>query len=189
MKWSSINAYVNSNILSKWVKSARLKLGSLISFKEVKHKVLCLLYHYRHFDEKNSKNLSCMNLIAHRVCIVKETKSASNLTQKKWSAHLKWWLWKIIQNDIDEEIYELIKLANEHSFHWNARAVIVDKVTNSTLKNESRIIFNYFRVTKDLLNTFMKLSSKVHDNLTNSRHEYLMTADLKHMYLIINMHS
>jgi len=67
--------------------------------------------------------------------------------------------------------------------------MIVDKVADSTLKNESRITFNYFRVTKDLSDTFMKLNSKIHNNLTDSRHKCLMTVNLKHAYLTIDMHS
>ena len=34
----------------------------------------------------------------------------------------------------------------------------------------------------------MKLSSKVHDNLSNSRHRCLFSADLKHAYYIIGLH-
>lgn len=71
---------------------------------------------------------------------------------------------------------------------WNARAVIVDKLTNPTPEDEPRITFDYSRVTEDLPGTFMKLSSKVHDNLADPRHECLMAADLKHMYLTIGMH-
>lgn len=155
----------------------------------MKHKVLCLLYYYKHLDEKDLKNLLCMNLIIHKVWIAKETKSTSKLIQKRWSAHSEWWLQKIIQNDIKENIYELTELINECLSHWNVRVMIVDKVADSTLKNESRITFNYFRVTKDLSDTFMKLNSKIHDNLTDSRHKCLMTVNLKHAYLTIDMHS
>lgn len=189
MKRLSINTHVAFNVLKKWVEIAKLKLDSLISLKETKHKVLCLLYYYKHLDEKDLKNLLCTNLIIHRVWIVKETKSTLNLTQKRWSAHSEWWLRKIIQNDIKENIYELTELINERLFRWNVKAVIVDKVANFTLKNELRITFNYFRVTKNLLDTFMKLSSKIHNNLTDSKHECLMIMNLKHAYLTINMHS
>jgi hypothetical protein len=60
---------------------------------------------------------------------------------------------------------------------------------NSTSENESRVTFDYFRMIEELSETFMKLSSKVHDNLSDSRHQCLFKANLKHAYLIIFMHS
>ncbi len=87
VKRPSIDTHVASDVLKIWAETAKLKLKSLVSSEEVRHKVLCLLYHYRHLDEKDLNNLPCTDLITHRIQIAKETKSTSNLTQKRWSAH------------------------------------------------------------------------------------------------------
>lgn len=83
MKRSSIDIHVDSGILKDWADIAELKLGPLISSEEARHKVLCLLYHYRHLDGKDLKDLPCTDLITHRVRIAEGTKPASNLTQKR----------------------------------------------------------------------------------------------------------
>jgi hypothetical protein len=62
-------------------------------------------------------------------------------------------------------------------------------VENSTLEDEPRVTFDYFRVIEEMPDTHLKLSSKVHDNLSDSRHQCLFSTDLKHAYLIISMHS
>lgn len=80
------------------------------------------------------------------------------------------------------------KLCSTNLSRWNARAVIVDKVANPTPEDEPRVTFDYSRVTEDLPGTFMELSSKVHDNLADPRHQCLMAAGLKHAYLTIGMH-
>ena len=72
-----------SAVLEKWVISIELTLESLISIETIKHKMFSLLYHYRHFNDTDLKNLSCIDLITHRVRIKSKTKSASNITQKK----------------------------------------------------------------------------------------------------------
>ncbi len=96
---------------------------------------------------------------------------------------------KIVTDDIKNDVYELVESTNEWLSSWNARAVIVDKVENSTSQNESRVTFDYSRVHEELSDSFLKLSSKVHDNLFDLRHKIFFSIDLKHVYLIISMHS
>ena len=60
---------------------------------------------------------------------------------------------------------------------------------NFISKNESRIIFDYFKVVENLSNCHMKFSNKIHDNLSNSNHKILFSANLKHAYFTISMHS
>jgi len=64
----------------------------------------------------------------------------------------------------------------------------MNKVKNLTSQDESKIIFDYNRVTKKLSDIYMKLSFKMHDNLADSRHCYLFSANLKHAYLKIFLH-
>ncbi len=97
-------------------------------------------------------------------------------------------LW-IVTDDIKEDVYELIESANEWLSSWNARAVIIDKIENFTSQDESRVIFDYFKIHEELSDSFLKLFSKVHDNLFDSRHKIFFSADFKHVYLIISMHS
>jgi len=153
------------------------------------HKVLCLLYHYHHLNNTDLINLFCINLIVHRVQITLETKLVNNLIQKHWSAHFEWWFHKIIQEDIEERVYESTKTVNDRLSRWNAWVVIVNKVKNLTSQDKSKVIFDYSRVTKKLSDIYMKLSFKMHDNLTDSWHRCLFSANLKHAYLRISLHS
>lgn len=63
--------------------------------------------------------------------------------------------------------------------------MIIDKIKNSKSKNESRIIFNYFRIYEDLLDTHVKFSFKMHNYLFNLNHNCLFKINLKYIYFII----
>lgn len=184
----SISHSIPSDALENWATSVGLMLGPLIATEAQRYKVLCLLYHYRHLNGTDLTDLPCTDLITHRVRIAPGTKPASNTTQKRWPAHTEWWLRKIVQDGIDGGVYELTEPANGRLSRWNARAVIVDKVENPRPEDEPRVTFDYSRVDEDLPGTYMELSSKVHDNLSDPRHRYLFAADLKHAYLTIPLH-
>lgn len=66
--------------------------------------------------------------------------------------------------------------------------MLVDKVENSIPANKPRLIFNYSRVNKDLPGSYLKLLSKVYDNLSNLQHIYLFIVDLKHAYYTIELY-
>jgi hypothetical protein len=185
---SKIDTNVSTATLKAWAIDVGLELGPLIPTEEDRHKVLCLLYHYRHLNGTDLTNLSCTDLIVHRVRIAPGTKPVNNPTQKRWPAHSEWWLRKIIQEGIEGRVYESTEAANGRLSLWNARAVIVDKVESPTPQDEPRVTFDYSRVTEELPGTYMELSSKVHDNLADPRHRCLFSADLKHAYLGISLH-
>ncbi len=103
-----------------WTIEVKLKLSSLISIKEDIYKVLCLLYHYHYLNDTNLINLFCINLIVHWVQIASETKLVNNSIQKRWLTHFKWWLCKIIQEDIKERMYEFTETVNDKLSRWNA---------------------------------------------------------------------
>lgn len=67
--------------------------------------------------------------------------------------------------------------------------MLMNKVKNFKSTNESRLIFNYSKIIENLLDIFVKLFSKMHDNLLNLKHRFLFLINLKHVYYIINMHS
>ena len=46
----------------------------------------------------------------------------------------------------------------------------MNKMKNSKLNDESRLTFNYSKVKKEMFKSYLKLSLKIHDYLTNSRH-------------------
>ena len=179
---------VPSATLEAWAEDVGLVLGPLIPTQSDRHKVLCLLYHYRYLNGTDLKDLPSTDLITHRVRIRPGTKPVSHGTQKRWPVHSEWWLRKIVQDGIAGGVYELTEPANGRLSQWNARAVIVNKVEDPTPQDEPRITFDYSRVTEDLPGTYLELSSKVHDNLSDPRHKCLFAADLKHAYLTIPLH-
>ena len=63
----------------------------------------------------------------------------------------------------------------------------MNKIENFTSENESRITFDYFRIKEIMLDAYMKLNSKVHDILSNSKHDVLFMTDLKYAYSIISL--
>lgn len=184
----SIPSSIAPATLEAWANSIGLTLGPLIPTEAARYQVLALLYHYRHLNGTDLTDLPCTDLVTHRVRITPGTKPASNMYQKRWPARTEWWLRKIIQEGLDGGIYELSEAANGRLSQWNARAVVVDKVDNPTPQDEPRITFDYSRVKEDLPGTYMELSSKVHDNLSDPRHKSLFAADLKHAYLTIALH-
>ena len=64
----------DSVMLKNWAKKLNLILNSLIFNNEARMKLLFLLYFYRHFNSTRLKDLSCTNLIIHRVQIKSKTK-------------------------------------------------------------------------------------------------------------------
>ena len=186
---SFINSNISKNVLKEWTAFVELVLGSLIFIETNRHKMLCLFYHYRHFNDIDLTNLSCIDLLIHKIRIKSDTKSANIITQKRWSVHIEWWLRKIITDGMKNEIYEFIESANGRLSRWNVKIVVMNKIENSTSKNESKVTFDYSRVNEKLSNSHFELSSKVHDNLSDSRHRCLFAANLKHAYLTISFHS
>ena len=49
--------------------------------------------------------------------------------------------------------------------------------------------FDYSKINEMMSKTYIELSSKVHDHLLDSRHEILMSTNMKHVYSTINLHS
>lgn len=176
--------------LEAWVEQLSLQpvLGPLIPTKEDRLLVLRLLYQYRHLNGEDFTNLPCTDLITHRVCITPGTKPFSARFQKRWPAHTEWWMRKLVQDGLLGGVYELTEPANGRLSLWNARAVMVDKSENPKPDDEPRMTFDYSRVHEDLPGTYVELSSKVHDHLSNPSHGCLFKADLKHAYLTVPLH-
>jgi len=66
--------------------------------------------------------------------------------------------------------------------------MIINKVSNLILEDEPRITLDYSRIYKDLLGTFLELSLKVYNNLSNPRYRNLIAVDLKYTYITIPLH-
>ena len=64
----------------------------------------------------------------------------------------------------------------------------MNKMKNSDLDDEFRLIFDYFKINEKLSEIYLKISFKIHDILFNSIHDCLFSIDLKHVYFIINLH-
>lgn len=173
--------------LEKWAEEVELKLGPLIPTKEDKHRVFILLYQYCHLNCVDLTDLPCTDIISHNVELVPGTKPYAVKSQKRWPTHTEWWIQKIIQDGINGGVYEYTQSANGCLSPWNARAVVVDKVENATPEDEPRVTFDYSKVTEVMPGAYMELSSRVHDILSDPRHNVLFLADLKHAYLTIPM--
>ena len=85
-------------------------------------------------------------------------------------------------------IYERTDLIDGRLSPWNARAVLVDKVKNPTPQDEPRMTYNYSKVVEELPGVHMNLMSGCHDYLSDPRHGCYMVADLKHAYLLVEVH-
>ena len=66
--------------------------------------------------------------------------------------------------------------------------MIINKVKDLTPKDKPRVTFDYLRVEEDLLGSYLKLSSKVYNNLLDLRYRSLFAANLKYIYLTIPLH-
>ena len=66
---------------------------------------------------------------------------------------------------------------------------MIDKSDDSKSTDEMRMTFDYSRVDEMMSETYIELSSKVHDHLSDSRHEVFMSTDMKHAYSTICLHS
>ena len=99
------------NKMKKCVTALKIKLKSLLS-SDQKNKIIKLLYQYRHLNSVNLFDLSEIDFIIHRVKLISETKFHF-VDQKKWFSHKKWWLRKLIQNDITENVYEKTSFIDE----------------------------------------------------------------------------
>ena len=153
--------------LEQWAKSVEIKLGPLIPDVTSRLKVLQLLHTYRPLNGNDLTDLPCTNLIVHRVCLKEGTKPASVRSQKRWPAHIEWWLRKLVSIGIQGGIYEHTVTANGRFSAWNARAVLVDKVPNPLPTDEPRLTFDYHQVHEDLPSIHMELSARVHDSLSD----------------------
>ena len=176
--------------LEAWVQQLGLELvlGPLIPTPKDRLMVIQLLYQYRHLNGEDFTRLPCTDLITHRVTITPGTKPFSARFQKRWPQHTEWWMRKLVQDGLLGGVYELTEPANGRLSQWNARAVMVDKSENPKPTDEPRMTFDYSRVCEDLPGTFVELSSKVHDHLSNPNHGSLFKADLKHAYLTVPLH-
>ena len=150
--------------------------------------VLKLLWQYRHLNSENLNDLFSTDLIVHRVQLQSETRSSSK-SQRRMTAHKEWWLRKLIQKDLEDDVYEYCEAANERFSFWNAQAVMIDKSNDSKSIDEMKMTFDYSKVDEMMSETYIELSSKVHDHFSDSRHEILMSTDIKHAYSTISLHS
>lgn len=180
----------SDQVLEEWATLLGLGpvLGPLIPTQADRIAVLQLLYQYKHLNGEDFTNLPCTDLITHRVCITPGTRPASARFQKRWPPHTEWWMRKLVQDGLLGGVYELTEPANGRLSHWNARAVMVDKSDDPKPEDEPRMTFDYSRVHEDLPGTYVELSSKVHDHLSNPNHGCLFMADLKHAYLTVPLH-
>ena len=66
---------------------------------------------------------------------------------------------------------------------------MIDKSNDSKSTDEMRMTFDYSRINEMMSETYIELNSKVHDHFSDSRHEILMSIDMKHFYSTICLNS
>ena len=184
---NALNSYSHAEDLKTWANQINLKLRSLISFMKARIEILKLLWQYRHLNNEDFSDLFSTDLIIHRVQLQSRTKSSSK-SQRKMTAHKKWWFKKLIQEDLENDVYEYCETVNERFSSWNAQAIMMNKSNDSKSTDEMRMTFDYSRIDEIMSETYIELSLKMHDHLSDSKHEMLMSADMKHAYFIINLH-
>ena len=67
--------------------------------------------------------------------------------------------------------------------------IMMNKSNDSKSTDEMRMTFDYSKVDEIMSKTYIELNFKVHDHFSNLKHEILMSADMKHVYSIISLHS
>jgi hypothetical protein len=172
------------------MKSLVLSLNAHLEFlisKERYSDVIKLLFQYKHLNSSDLIDFSVIDLIMHRIRLTSDTK-LSFRSQKKWSSQKKWWLRKLVQQEVDENVYERTNKRDDRLFFWNAQIVLVDKMKNSKSNDEFRMTFDFSRVIEELSETHMSLMFSCHDYLSNFNHECFMMTNLKHAYLMIQVH-
>lgn len=174
-------------LLENFAKNIDLIVESVVFTQRDKHRLLDLLYHYKHLNCTDLESFSKIDLIQHQVQLKSEAILYAVRTQKRWSVIKKSWLKKLVTEEIQEEIYESTQTVNKRLSSWESQTVLVDKSKNSNFEDESRLIFNYQRVSKQLFKSYINLTIKVHDYLLNSRHNIFFNADIKHAYFVIEL--
>ena len=169
------------------IKELKVQIGPLVPSQEAYQTVIQLLYQFRHLNSADLTNLPPTDLIVHRVKLAPGTKPHS-VPQRRWPPHMEWWLRKLVQDGIRGGVYERTDLIDGRLSPWNARAVLVDKVKNPTPQDELQMTYNYSKVIEELPGVHMNLMSGCHDYLSNPRHGCYMVADLKHAYLLVEVH-
>ena len=96
---------------------------------------------------------------------------------------------KLVQNEIDKEVYEHTQTANERLFNWNFQIVMINKVNNLTSENESRMMFNYLNIKETMSEYYLKLMFKVYDYLTDFCYKIYFITDIKYDYYNVLLHS
>ena len=108
----NLNDYLSYLELWIWIFSIQIQLESLISSEMTELQILQLLYIYKHLNETDLNSLLFTDLIIHWVWFISDISVYSADSQIHWSSHKEWWLRKIVQNSIQEEIYKQIQHIN-----------------------------------------------------------------------------
>ena len=186
---SESQIYLSHAELLSWVTDLDIIINNLISTYKNELWVLQLLYLYRYLNSINLNSLFSTNLIVHCVWLTLSTLSYSAKDQIWWLPHKKWWLRKIVQNDMMSRIYKRMQHINNKLSAWNTQAVIVNKTENSKSTDELQITFNYSNVKENMSENYIKLFSKIYDYLSDSQHKIFFQVNIKHEYFSVILHS
>ena len=66
--------------------------------------------------------------------------------------------------------------------------MLINKFKDTTYLNKSRLIFNYFRVNKNFLSNYIKLSAKIHNYFANLQYNIYIQTNLQHDYFSVKVY-
>lgn len=147
--------------LLTWAKKKSVILGDVIPTNKTKYNLLQLLWIYQNVRTIQLKDISPTDFITHQIKPQDESK-IHNAKCKKLSHHCKWWLRRIIEEDIDARIYKRIVIANGCLFKWNANPVFVSKPSQVQLY----LTFNYYFIYKKILTSYMEAATTIYNLLS-----------------------
>lgn len=92
---------------------------------------------------------------------------------------------RLIQESMDVEMYEILVMANGCPSTWNALPVFVHKPGQI----QRHLTFNYHFIYKDIPASHMEAVTNMHNLLNILSQKCLFSADIKHRYWAVNIHS
>ena len=173
-----------SKLLKTWAEKKDITLSKAISDDTWKLKYFQFMWTYKNIKAKKLKDISITNLIVHRVALKQKIKPF-NARQHRLTTEKEWWLRQMIQKNLEADMYEKTIFVNERIFQWNAASVLVKK-SGST---KPKFTFNYHFVYEEPSKSIMKLTNRVHKQLSISSHRTYFSVDMKHDYWRVLVHS
>ncbi len=165
-------------------KKKGVTLGEAISNDKAKFNLLKLLWVYQDVEAITLKDIPPTDLITHRIQLKEGTK-IHQAKYQKLSQDREWWLRRMIEEVMDAKMYGRTVTANGRPSKWNANPVLMHKPGQV----QPHLTFNYHFIYKDIPASHIEAANNVHNLLSIASNQCLFSADIKHGYWVVNVHS